>query len=322
MTPHLKMRLANKNKGEFRAEANTIWIYDVIAADDEEAMWMGGISPRQFISALAETNGPVTLRINSPGGSVFGAQAMVAAMRAHPHLITARVDSLAASAASVIACEAAECVMAPGSLMMIHKAWGMTVGNADDHTAAAALLDKVDDQIAAAYARRGGDADFRAMMAAETWFSAEEAVIAGLADSVLSENLQRTSARWDLSVYAKAPRRAEADAAAPEGEEGTEPFNDADETFAREMITHHEMAITMAKGVIADGASREIAVIAGKILSAQIEEVNAFTEWLSENGLSPASGDAPTMAASADGAKEIRAMRERQLSVHLVQTEI
>lgn len=208
MTPFLKMRLANKGKGEFRAEANTLWMYDAIAMDDDEALWFGGISPRQFIAALAQTDGPVTLRINSPGGSVFGAQAMVAAMRAHPAPITAQIDSLAASAASVIAAECAECVMAPGSMLMIHKAWCVTIGNGDDHMQAAELLAKIDGQVAATYARRAGDEDkekYMAMMAAETWFDADEAVAAGLADRLVESNTQRASARWDLSAYAAAP---------------------------------------------------------------------------------------------------------------------
>jgi ATP-dependent protease ClpP protease subunit len=204
----IKMRLANKGKGDFKAEGNTLWLYDAIASDDDEAMWFGGISPKQFIAALSQTTGPVLMRINSPGGSVFGAQAMVAAMRAHSAPITAQIDSLAASAASVIAAECAECVMAPGAMLMIHKAWGMTIGNSDDHTQVAGLLDKIDGQIAATYARRAGDDDkekYMAMMAAETWFDAEEAVAAGLADRLVEGNMQRPAAKWDLSAYAAAP---------------------------------------------------------------------------------------------------------------------
>lgn len=207
MTPHIRMRLANKGLGEFRADGNTLWLYDVIASDEEEAAWFGGVSPTGFVAALRAIDGPVTLRINSPGGSVFGAQAMVAAMREHPHAITARVDALAASAASVIMAEAAEAVIVPGAMVMIHKAWGLAIGNADDMLATAELLDKIDGQIAGAYARKAGDdKDWRGLMAAETWYAADEAVASGLVDRIASENTQRPSARWDLSAFAKAPQ--------------------------------------------------------------------------------------------------------------------
>lgn len=209
MNPYIQMRLANKGKGSFRAEGNTLWLYDVVAADDDESEYWGGISPAAFIAALEQTTGPVTLRINSPGGSVFGAQAMVAAMRSHPHPITAKIDSLAASAASVIAANCAQTVMVAGSMQMIHCAWGMEVGNCNDMRATADLLEKIDGLIADAYtARAGGKNDrpaFEAMMASETWFTPEEALAAGLADIVEENTTQRPANHWNLSAFAAAP---------------------------------------------------------------------------------------------------------------------
>lgn len=215
---HIRMRMANRARGEFRAEAGTIWLYDAIATNAEEAAWFGGIAPESFIAALAAIDGPVLLRIHSPGGSVFGAQAMVSAMRQHPHAITAQVDSLAASAASVIAVEAASCTMAPGANMMIHKAWGLVIGNADDLRQTADLLDKLDGQIATSYANRGGgdQEHFIGLMKAETWFTAEEAVAAKLADSVIETNTQRPKAKFDLSAFDHAPNLPEP---APEPEQ-------------------------------------------------------------------------------------------------------
>jgi len=252
MNPQFKMRLANKGKGQFRADASTIWIYDAIASDEDEAEYFGGISPREFIDALAQTDGPVTLRINSPGGSVFGAQAMVAAMRAHGTPITAQVDSLAASAASVIASECAECVMAEGAMMMIHKAWGLAIGNSDDFSHTAALLEKIDGQIADTYARRsGGDqGDYMRMMAAETWLDASEAVALGLADRVNDENTQRPSAKWDLSAYEAAPwRAAEIDAPAPEPDPAPVPEAEAVEQDLRP-IRERQLAARLAASPI------------------------------------------------------------------------
>ena len=207
MNSNMKLRIANRGLGEFRAEAGVIWLYDVIAEDDDDAEWGGGISPRQFIGALQGANGPLTIRVNSPGGSVFGAQAMVTAMRAHEHPITVQIDSLAASAASVIACAASHVQMAPGSMMMIHKAWGAVIGNESDLRDTADLLAKIDVQISAGYATKtGGNVEeYLALMAAETWFTADEALTAGLADEVIATNNQKPKAAWDLSVYANAP---------------------------------------------------------------------------------------------------------------------
>jgi ATP-dependent Clp protease protease subunit len=217
MTPYMQMhlyiqmRLANKSRGEFYAEGNVLWLYDAIAGSQEEADWLGGVAPVAFIEALRATTGPVTLRINSPGGSVFGAQAMIAAMREHPHPITARVDSLAASAASVIAAEAATMEMTPGSKLMIHKAWAGDISNSDGKLAIATLLEKIDGDLAASYARRanGDAATFLDLMRAETWFTADEAVAVGLADRVITENRQRPAAAWDLSAFVNAPATPE-----------------------------------------------------------------------------------------------------------------
>ena len=199
----------NARKGEFKAEANTIWLYDVIVSDELEAEWTGGIAPRPFIDALKSMTGPVHIRINSPGGDVFGATAMAQAMREYPGEITCHVDGVAASAASVLAISGSKMVMAPGSLLMIHNAWTMAVGDRNDLLDTASLLEKVDGMLAEGYARKsGGTADtFSAMMDAETWFTPAEAVAAKLADAI-AEKASSPAASWDLSVFAKAPMAA------------------------------------------------------------------------------------------------------------------
>ena len=94
-------------------------------------------------------------------------------------------------------------------MMMIHKAWSIALGNADDFMATASLLEKIDGTIAETYvaaaAKRGKEgADFEALMAAETWLTGAEAVEVGLADSI-AEDGPKASATWDLSAYDKAP---------------------------------------------------------------------------------------------------------------------
>lgn len=199
----------NARKGEFKAEANTIWLYDVIVSDEIEAEWIGGIAPKPFIDALKSMAGTVHIRINSPGGDVFGATAMAQAMREYPGNIVCHVDGVAASAASVLAISGSETIMAPGSLLMIHNSWTMAVGDRNDLMDTANLLEKVDGMLAEGYAKKSGKdaAAFRKMMDAETWFTPAEAVAAGLANSVAGDT-STASASWDLSVFAKAPQAA------------------------------------------------------------------------------------------------------------------
>ena len=103
--------------------------------------------------------------------------------------------------------------------MMIHKAWTIAGGNSDDFLGTADLLDKVDGSIAEAYAAKaGGDAArFAPMMTAETWFTAAEAVAAGLADEVAPDKPKALGA-WDLSAFASAPKVEPEQASPPPSE--------------------------------------------------------------------------------------------------------
>jgi ATP-dependent Clp protease, protease subunit len=206
----------NAKRGEFKAEANTIWLYDMIVGDEMEAEWCGGVAPKPFIDALGAMTGTVHLRINSPGGDVFAATAMAQAMREYSGEIIAHVDGVAASAASVLAVVADKTIMAPGSLLMIHNAWTMTYGDSNDLKETAALLEKVDGMLAQTYADKAGTpaAGFATMMAAETWFTPEEAVAAKLADEVVQAKANAQAlGRWDLTAFAAVPASAPAAAA-------------------------------------------------------------------------------------------------------------
>jgi ATP-dependent Clp protease, protease subunit len=203
----LNLYKANAKRGSFKAEGNTIYLYDVIVSSEIEAEWFGGVTPKQIADQLKGMTGDVQLRINSPGGDVFAAVAMSQMLREYSGKVTAHVDGYAASAASVVACAVDECVMAKGSMMMIHKAWTIALGNADDMKSTAALLDKIDEQIAQGYADKSGKdmAGYIDAMAAETWFTEQEAVDAGLADRVANDAKKSAKAQWDLSAFENAP---------------------------------------------------------------------------------------------------------------------
>lgn len=215
MHPYLTLLAKNKGLGQFKAEKTsseaTIYLYDAIVSSDMEAEYFGGVAPKAFIDELKSIDAPViNLRINSPGGSVFAARAMEQAMREHKSKIVAHVDGYSASAASFLMMAADEIVMSPGAMVMIHKAWTMAYGNADDLKSQAELLEKIDGTLVDTYAARTNQdpAQIAEWMAAETWFTADEAVAAGFA-SRKSDAKAKAETKWDLSAYANAPKQGE-----------------------------------------------------------------------------------------------------------------
>ncbi|RPE40265.1 ATP-dependent Clp endopeptidase proteolytic subunit ClpP [Streptomyces sp. Ag109_O5-1] len=182
-------------------------IYDEIGGS-----WLfGGVSAADFVAELAQINGDLEVHINSPGGDVFDGLAIYNSLAQRPGNVTTVVDGLAASAASFIAQAGKVRTIAPGAMMMIHDAAGACYGNASDMRELADLLDKVSDNLASIYADRTGRADgWRDAMKAETWYTADEAVAAGLAHRVAErpeEQALAAVAGFDLSVFAHVPDR-------------------------------------------------------------------------------------------------------------------
>ena len=154
---------------------------------DEIGCW--GVTAKDFVMALAQCGeAPITLRINSPGGDVFDGLAIYNALRARSAPVNVVVDGIAASAASFIAMAGSSISMAEQSMLMIHNAFGMTIGDRREHADTSAILAKIDGQIASIYAARCGKtvADMAAIMDAETWMTSTEANAAGLCDSIVS----------------------------------------------------------------------------------------------------------------------------------------
>ncbi|MGU3409122.1 head maturation protease, ClpP-related [Microbacterium sp. M1A1_1b] len=151
--------------------------------------WGGywGISTKDvgsILDALPESVTRIILRINSPGGEVFEGVSILNMLRAHRASVTAVVDGLAASAASVIAAGADDTVMSPGTQMMIHSPWSITLGNAKDLRKEADVLDGLEASIVEIYTAKAGQKDWATLLADDTWMTAAEAVEAGLANRV------------------------------------------------------------------------------------------------------------------------------------------
>lgn len=144
----------------------------------------------EFVKAVhAITAKNIDLHVNSIGGLVWDAMGMYEALKSHPATVTARVDGMAASAASFLIQAADLRIMATGSRGMVHDAQVVAVGSPAEVREAADLGDAVSDDIASIYAERAGGkpASWRAAMTATTWYSAQEMVDAGLADRVATK---------------------------------------------------------------------------------------------------------------------------------------
>lgn len=190
-------------------DAADVYIYDPIGG------WFG-ILASDFAAQLAELDvSRIRLRLNSPGGSVFDGIAIHNLLVTHRAEVHVHVDGIAASIASVIAMAGDRVTMGRGTEMMIHDPSGLVWGQAKDMRDMADLLDRLAEDIAGFYGHRAGGtrASWREAMAEETWYSADEAVEAGLADDVAGagagsgEDAATAAARiHDLSAYRYAGR--------------------------------------------------------------------------------------------------------------------
>ena len=119
-----------------------VWIYD-------EIDWLWGVTAKSFADEVNALDvDELTVRINSPGGDVYEALAILNTLRAHKARITTVIDGLAASAASFVAMAGDEVVIRPNAEVMIHDPWAITIGSADDMRSMAKDLDRITLNIA------------------------------------------------------------------------------------------------------------------------------------------------------------------------------
>lgn len=132
----------------------------------------------------------VVVDVASNGGDVYAGSEIYTALRSYKGHVTVNILGLAASAASVIAMAGDTVNMSPTAQMMIHKAWSVTQGNADDYKHEAEILDGVDQSIVNAYVDKTGlDRNkILQMMQNETWMTAQDAVSKGFADGIMFHN--------------------------------------------------------------------------------------------------------------------------------------
>ena len=150
--------------------------------------WYGDeVTPGIFSDELHEGEGDITVWIDSPGGDCFAAAQIYNMLKDYKGKVTVRIDSLAASAASVIAMAGDTVEISPVAMMMIHNPVTLSFGNAADMQKAIDMLNEVKASIMNAYQIKTGLSrnKISKLMDDETWFNAKKAVELRFADSVL-----------------------------------------------------------------------------------------------------------------------------------------
>lgn len=182
-----------------RASGAEVLIYDEIGAY--------GVTAKGFLAELGAlpNDAALDLRLNSPGGSVFDAVAIFNALKRHAGEITVWIDGIAASAASYIAMAGDIIVMPQNAFLMIHDPSGLVMGTAEDMRSTAEALDKVKGSLIQGYAAKSGkpDAEIAALMAAETWLDAQDALALGLIDRIAEP--MKLAASFDIARFRNAP---------------------------------------------------------------------------------------------------------------------
>ena len=150
--------------------------------------WLGDeITPGLFKSELEQHPGDLTVWICSPGGDVFAASQIYTMLRNHKGKITVKIDTLAASAASVVAMSGDETFISPTGMLMVHDPACFASGNKADMEKAIKILEEVKESIINAYAEKShlSRNKIARLMDEETWMNAEKALQLGFVDGIL-----------------------------------------------------------------------------------------------------------------------------------------
>lgn len=136
------------------------------------------------------TASKIIVNINSYGGDINHGISIHDALASHKAHVTTKVNGMTASAATVIAMAGDRREMSSNALFLVHKASILAYGNTNDIEVAMSDLEKVDNTIAAIYAKRTGKSESEVMEMMNRfegrgeWLTAEEAKEFGFIDEI------------------------------------------------------------------------------------------------------------------------------------------
>jgi ATP-dependent Clp protease protease subunit len=213
-----------------------LYIYGDITS---EQWWESDVTPKNIVEEIKDiTAGEINVYISSYGGEVQAGLAIYNALKRHKAKVRTICDGFACSIASVIFMAGEERIMNEASLLMVHNAWTLAQGNAEQLRKQADDLEKITNASVEAYKAHSSlsEEEIRALMDAETWISPEEALSYGFATSVEKTEKEKAnqSALHQLFAIVRAhqeAQEAEEDPDAPgDDEEDEEAPADDEET--------------------------------------------------------------------------------------------
>ena len=150
------------------------------------------INAKDIRESLESVTDDIVIKLNSPGGDVFEGIEIYNYLKDHPSNVTVEVTGVAASAATFIVAGADEVIMNIGTSLMIHEASTFTWGNKSDIQKTLNALETIDESILSIYSEKTGQSNdqLEEWMNEEKWFTADEAVEFGFADSVKRDNVE------------------------------------------------------------------------------------------------------------------------------------
>lgn len=166
-------------------ESADLYIFgDIVAWAWPEYGEQSGVTIVNQLKGLDVKN--INVHINSYGGDVSEGLAIYNTLREHPAQITTICDGFACSAASVAFMAGDRRVMSPASLLMVHNAWTVAMGNAGALRKAADDIEAITQASVEAYKKVAtiSEDEIKALMDAETWILPQDAVNYGFATEI------------------------------------------------------------------------------------------------------------------------------------------
>lgn len=181
----------------------------------------------------------INVHINSYGGEVAEGLAIYNSLKNHKAKVKTYCDGFACSIASVIFMAGDERVMSNASLLMIHNAWTLAQGNANELRKQADDLDKITQASVNAYMNHVSisESELKDLLNNESWLDCNEALTKGFATKITES---KDSDKASQSVKQSLIKMILANQEETEDEEEEVEITEDDEEVVEEEIQNEE----------------------------------------------------------------------------------